>query len=154
MIGLLLLSCLSSEPQPQPQNQSLPAKRGAKEPPPPAVFVPELRGILSELVSTDDSAHQRLEGYTKRHKDDSFALMMLAWSHRQRKEFDQERAARVRIPSHRRGAYDFFIDRAPEDQLALINTYLSDAVIRPVAEGRLSLLQITLLLNNGLGLSS
>ena len=37
--------------------------------------------------------------------------MMLAWSHRQRKEFDQERAARVRIPSHRRGAYDSFIDR-------------------------------------------
>ena len=104
-----------------------------------------------ELVSTDDSAHQRLEGYTKRHKDDSFALMMLAWSHRQRKEFDQERAARVRIPSHRRGAYDFFIDRAPEDQLGLINTYLSDSCHQnrlPDARRFPILLQITLLLNN------
>ena len=127
MIGFLLLACLSSEPQSQPKNQPISVKKGDKSLPPQAVFVPELRGIMSEIVGANDGAHQRLEGYTKRHKDDSFALMMLAWSHRQRNALEQERATRGRIPAHRRGAYDFFIDREPEHQLRLINAYLSDS---------------------------
>ena len=126
MIGLLLVACLNTEPQFSPQKQSMPVLKETKDSQPQAVFVPELRGIVSELVS-DPSAHQRLEGYTKRHKDDSFAQMMLAWAQRQNNNLDREKSTRLRIPAHRRGAYDFFMDRDPEGQLQLINAYLADS---------------------------
>lgn len=117
----------------RPSHPGPPPRLGQPASPPPghapfAVFHPELRLLVQELVGDDPAgAEARLEAFAQRNTADSFAQMMLAWSHHRRGDRDGEAAARAALPAHRRGAYDFFVDRPAPDQRALVDTYLLDS---------------------------